>query len=316
MDTKDAATNDDITIICKKYRWVINRALLGNASPVIAAMMESPMVESQTREIEVEEFDAEIVGRMSSFVERGEYSIKNEAVLVVDHEQRRQEQPYIPPPIINDILLDHVDMFRIADYYRMDDLSNYVVKRIERLGEHGWHQEGFAVVVKEVYDVSKPKRNFKSLRDALCSYTLQHAAQVMRESRMMDIFRTDHAMQAFVADLFHRMVQKNILAQRSHDQAMRVLRKENEDLRGTIRRLEFVIAQEKEHTENLIDAIPILPQACPGRGCAVQFPSNLSIKRDSRVGATYMYAAWTISCKVCGLQLKRCIGEWPVAGET
>ena len=65
----------------------------------------------------------------------------------------------------------------------------------------------------------------------------------------------------------------------------------------------------------LLTAIPALPRDCPGGRCTAHFPSNLSFEQEIGEG-TILKDFWIISCKACGLQLKRCIGEWPVVGQT
>ena len=207
MDTRDPKAIDDVTIICQTRSWKINRTLLCNASKVIATMMNSGMKEAQTGEIEQKEFDMETVERMVSFVRSKEYAIDEEAVLVDDHKKKGNARPYIPPPVINDVLLAHAEMFRIGDFYDMDGLMSYTTKKIEEIGKHGWQPDRFLDVIKEVCNVSRSRRNEKSLCDALCAYTLQHRAQVMRDSTMMGIFKNDHEVQSFVAALFRGSVQ-------------------------------------------------------------------------------------------------------------
>ena len=276
-------------------------------------MMNSGMKEAQTGVIEQTEFDVGIVERMVSFVQSKEYTIDKEAVLV-DHHEKSSARPYIPPPVINDILLAHVEMFRIGDFYDMDGLMSYTTKKIEEIGKHGWQPDRFLDVIKEVCNVSRSRRNEKSLCDALCAYTLQHRAQVMRDSTMMGIFKNDHEVQSFVAALFRGSVQQSIRDQSKHDQIMRWREEDHQSSASHIARRDATISHEKYVTKSLVDTIPALPRDCPGGRCIAQFPSNLSFEQEIGEG-TVLKDFWIISCKACGLQLKRCIGEWPVVGQ-
>ena len=279
MDISGANASDNITIICKEDSWEVDGALLCNASKMIARMMKSGMKEAQTRRIEQNEFDVETLKCMVSFVQHKAYTIEEEADLANDHE-KSDAQPYIPPPVINDVLLAHVEMFKIADYYEMDELENYVVKKIEEVGIHGWHPDGFVDVVEKVSDVSRPRRNGKSLCDALCAYTLQHRARVMRDLTMMIIFRNHPKVQTFVADLFRATVQQSIRDQSSHDRIMRKQREAQQDFERKIAGRDAEISYEPYVTKALVDAIPTLPRSCRGVGCTAEFPSNLSLERD------------------------------------
>ena len=99
-----------ITITCGSQSWTIDEALVCEASPVIAKMMNSNMEEAQTKTINHDTFAEDVVERMVAFM-------KGQMYVITDEKRFTSSTSTVPRAKINSLLMYHVDVYAIAEYY-------------------------------------------------------------------------------------------------------------------------------------------------------------------------------------------------------
>ena len=270
---------------------------------MIKAGLESGMEEERTGTFTHVDFGAATVQRMVKWVNDRSYHVAEEGghrglsdarkrgYLTFDGDRR----------VINDILLAHVAVHGIAEFYCMENLKAYARKRFDDAARFGWHEDGFLHVVREVYRTTADRPYGADLRDMLCDYALKWRTQLLMFS---DDLKNDPSLQEFGAMMFVRTVN---LATKEKNDCMQLLRVQTESynkLKSEKSDLAKNLEREKGAIEALNKVIPTLPGTCPNITCGLEFPANLSIARDKW---------WKIRCSVCGSDVCR-VEEKPAVG--
>ena len=170
-----------IVIIRDEQEFPVDRDKICQESIMIKAGLESGMEEERTGRFTHMDFGAATVQRMVKWVNDRSYHVAEEGghrglsdarkrgYLTFDEDLR----------VINDILLAHVDVHGIAEFYCMENLKAYARKRFDDAARFGWHEDGFLHVVREVYRTTADRPYGADLRDMLCDYALKWRTQLL-----------------------------------------------------------------------------------------------------------------------------------------
>ena len=151
-------TDADFTIICQGREWPVHKAIISQASPILAASCHSSMIEGKTNTREITMFAAEIVDHMVSYIYRRDYTLDSQDALcppsisqaeIVDDGSANAN--------VNDALLVHVEVFGIGEFLQIDLLKALAVEQFAAAAAKAeWQAAGFIDVVEKVNDRSGP----------------------------------------------------------------------------------------------------------------------------------------------------------------
>lgn len=272
------------------------------------------MQESLTATINHEMFDADVVECMGSYLQNGTYHIDKEAEKSYDELNNSDEEHSTGS--VNRILMAHIDVYNVAEYYQMNGLKSYVRKRFMTACEQGWHPDGFLEVVKGVYEaiLSDKKSVNRSLRDTLEDYSAKHRADIMRDTSVMDELAKDKKFQGFLSNLFKKSVRQEILNDSRHAQEARQRQDRIQVAEESFKSFKEEFYNQWRVMNRLANAIPTLPGTCRDENCGVEFPGQLKFVREGEYPPGHPQhheisgnekADWVIKCSACDCEIHR-----------
>ncbi|KAF4968443.1 hypothetical protein FSARC_4137 [Fusarium sarcochroum] len=152
----------DFTLICKGHEFKLHQVIVCPQSPVLTAALSGGFQEAISKVITVNGFDLPAVQHMISFLYTGEYQIvfKSEQKSTSDDGQNREEADAVshssPAPSeptedeTVEILLSHLRVNAIADYYNIQNLSQLANSKIQAILEETQDADVFPKVLQEV----------------------------------------------------------------------------------------------------------------------------------------------------------------------
>ena len=308
-------TDSDIKITCNGHEWNVHKAIISRASEILANACHGPWKEGTEGKISQDEFDADAVRRMISFIYTCDYVVQGEEKVVRQTEEIVEEgdtETTDPNPgNINDILIAHVQVFGIADFNQMKLLRTLARDKFVAAGEKGWQAEGFIEVVKAVNKRGGEMNT--SLRDALRDYATKHSVEMVQDTSLTaELAELDEA-QDFAADMFHQIVHLRESDKAIYEQQIQTKDSEIVELNNQIKRLredkqriqgsvDSIIENANERAEhiegvmdNLIKGLRSLPTECSNGRCDRSIQRlKFERKGHSRYGAGQ--GDWKIKC--------------------
>lgn len=303
----------EITIECEGRRFFVEEALLRKESAVISRMFEHDTLERNTRIIRHQLYGNEVVDRMAEWLTKKDYIVAEEADLgplvstrSPEEADAEQSQP------LNSILMDHVDVDCIADFYEMPNLRYVVHQKFMRACRYGLVARGFSQPVKKIYNNTHDSSPNRDLRDILHEYAFQNRAKLMNLTYELS---TDPDLQAFLVAVFQRTLRGEALDRREYVESKQ---RKNEDwllLAASQGRIAHGIARESLVLKTLVEAIPSFPRQCAEDDCRAEFPGNLKVTREQyplprtpnqhQGGLAHRTCCWVISCSQCKQEVHR-----------
>ncbi|RDL31410.1 uncharacterized protein BP5553_09619 [Venustampulla echinocandica] len=160
----------DLKLVCQGQEFNVHKAIVCSQSPVLAAAVDGDFQEARTNTIDIKEFDAWTVERMVAFMYMKDYDLdaeerQLESVFEPDNttvgaiDQDDKDDSSLPPSTPLDshltappgvILLGHVQVNAIADYYNVPLLKELANTKIQRILDEDWSPNGFLDAVKGV----------------------------------------------------------------------------------------------------------------------------------------------------------------------
>ena len=331
----DNGKYSDLVIKCNERRWNVHRAIVCSASPVLASECDIPMREHTTRIINHEEFDIDTVDRMISYIYKQTYYVQGEEEDFnhAEQDENVQAQQNNNDQLghinndkansdgqitgINHMLLAHVEVYGIGEFYSIDTLKTFATARFTSIAKKGWEVDGFIDVVKAVN--TRTSQNDRVLRDALRGYAMNNCTEMVKHTSLMNQLADLPLVQDFAADMFRQMVRFQIdekeryeqqLALKVHqiaekDENIKELTTEVDDVQ---RRAELSISEARERCEhvqsvmdNLVEGLEDLPETCGNGRCDKEF-SNLKFERKGYAGYPGE-GNWVVRCGKCRCRL-------------
>lgn len=189
----------DFSIECRDKVWPVHQAQICEASPVLEKICNSAMQELALRRIVHKEFDPAIVNRMICYIYQGKYEVPEHMHLNSCHlsgSNTNAGDRQVCQVSSNHILITHINVYGLADYYNISTLRKHAVEIFLTLMEAGAHGPGFANVVDAFYQERMPQN--KELHIAMRLQTFKQ-----RESLKYDF--------AFVESPIHLQDAKEIV---------------------------------------------------------------------------------------------------------
>jgi hypothetical protein len=143
----------DLTITCGDRQWEVHKAIMCSASKLVSNECDSNMRESQTNVIKHEEFDEDTVDSMISYVYTGKYTVDGEYDLrkeIFGGDRELGEMPKVPKSI-NDLLITHINVYAIGNYFDIPALKTAAAARFSAASGFGCNTDGFLDVVRAVW---------------------------------------------------------------------------------------------------------------------------------------------------------------------
>jgi len=166
----------DLKLVCQGSEFKVHKAIVCTQSPVLAAASNGSFQEAATNTIYIDEFDAGTVKRMVVFMygedyddntkEGGLESVfepENAEVGIFNLFNQDGEDSLLPTstpfnplppttlPMTTEILLRHIKVNAIADYYDIPQLKQLADTKIQNILETNWSANNFPDVVEEAF---------------------------------------------------------------------------------------------------------------------------------------------------------------------
>lgn len=319
---RETQKNSDLLIECEGRQWNVHKAIVCSASDLIAAECDSQMLEGRSGVIKHEEYDADTVERMISYIYKQTYGVEDENQLFLpakpqtDDSQNGDAQPLVIN--INNILVAHINCYGVGDYYDITNLKLLAVDRFAAVADHGWQADGFIDVIKAVY--KRTSASDRAMRDALLHYAMQHCVELTKDESLMSELGELEEAQEFAASMFQHVVRQQILDKGSYEQQLGTkdrqitekdrkieeLEADNVDSRNEAARREQQLRDVCDHTEavmeGLVTAIDELPDTCRNARCDCEF-GGLRLERKGHPGYGAGSGDFVVRCGRCRCKL-------------
>ncbi|KAH7317410.1 hypothetical protein BKA65DRAFT_466379 [Rhexocercosporidium sp. MPI-PUGE-AT-0058] len=205
----------DLKFVCQGQEFKVHKAIVCTQSPVLAAACDGSFQEAATNSINIDEFEAATVKRMIEFMYTKEYDdgMEKRGSEDVDSSNLPASTHVdslcaITPAMTTEMVLHHVRVNAIADYYDIPLLKQLANTKIQRLLETTRSADGFSDVVREVFNSTSDK----ALREIMASTAATHieeligledftALDVMSEFAVSIIQNTSRQLQAVKSQL-------------------------------------------------------------------------------------------------------------------
>lgn len=196
----------DLKLVCQGQEFKVHKAIVCTQSPVLAAALNGGFQEAATDTININEFDAGTVKRMVVFMygedygddakERGLENVlepENAEVGIVNQDGDESSSlptstppnPLLPTtlPTTTEILLHHVKVNAIADYYDMPPLKQLANAKIQNILETNWSANNFSDVVKEAFNSTSDT----ALHEIITSTAIAHIEELIEHEDFMAV---------------------------------------------------------------------------------------------------------------------------------
>lgn len=209
----------DMKIECEGRRFEVHRAVVCKMSPVIARIIDGNMWEATTKVIVHKEYDVHTVVRMLSYMYTQDYRVSGQtsdsacaanapagkfldwlrdlALLRPCLGSATSASQAKLPTAANTILIDHIHVFGLAEYYEVLSLQDLAAERFRNAITSSWQQETFAKVVIEAYRCADVVSN-RTLIDALLAATVAHSAELVADRRLWSALESEDCHDAFL----------------------------------------------------------------------------------------------------------------------
>ncbi|KAF4632577.1 hypothetical protein G7Y89_g5550 [Cudoniella acicularis] len=299
----------DLKLVCQGQEFKVHKAIVCTQSPVLAAASNGSFQEAATNTINIDEFDAGTVKRMVVFMygedydedtrERGLDSVfepKNEEVGIVNQDNEGSSLLTSTPfnlllPMTTEILLRHIKVNAIADYYDIPQLKRLANTKIQNFLETNWSANNFSAVVEEAFNSTSDT----ALHKIITSTAAAHIEELVQH----EDFTTVTVMSDFALGILRNMiatykVKEELSAQKlqaaeSRLQSIEVSYTYEKSLRDSeSSRMDRVI-------ENINDCLETLnkTQTCRNARCEAEFTCYIEH------GGTANEPKYTLRCARC-----------------
>ncbi|KAH8663696.1 BTB/POZ protein [Tricladium varicosporioides] len=195
----DSDKYSDLKLVCQGQEFKVHKAIVCIQSPVLAAACDSGFQEATTNVVNIDEFDARTVRRMVEFMYTKEYNDRVEQVSEnTGAEYQGSSSLLASTPTTTEILLCHVHMNAIADYYDIPQLKQLANTKIQPLLENTWSPDNFSDIVREVFNSTSDT----ALRKIMASTAATH----MEELVELEDFATLDAMSEFAISIIRTII--------------------------------------------------------------------------------------------------------------
>ncbi|CAI6085967.1 unnamed protein product [Clonostachys chloroleuca] len=143
----------DMKLVCQGCEFKVHKVVVCTQSPVLAKAIQGVFQESRTGIINIENFEPSTVSRMVEFLYTGDYG----GLLFPHTEASRSDE--IKKPALNDItasgmMLQHVQVNAIADYYNIERLSELSRSKFQQACQATWDAQSFMDATNGALDLS------------------------------------------------------------------------------------------------------------------------------------------------------------------
>ncbi|KAE8355900.1 hypothetical protein BDV28DRAFT_145699 [Aspergillus coremiiformis] len=174
----------DLTLICQGKQFRVHKAVICSQSPVLAAACDGNFQEALSGTIDVTQFDTSTVDCMIQFLYAGEYDCSRAAERTCPADGTMDEDlaQAISGSTMAVMLLPHIHVAAIADYYNVSALKENVNERIAQIFGSHWSSKGFAALVALILRSTTDH----GVRETICRAILDHLDELVKDE---DIFQ-------------------------------------------------------------------------------------------------------------------------------
>ncbi|KAI6813273.1 hypothetical protein KC340_g17926 [Hortaea werneckii] len=293
--------NSDMTIKCEGREFKVHRLLVSAASPILKAVCQNGMRESQTGVVEHKTFDAETVERMLEFIYTRDYEvpwIPTVATGAIRTPELESDADEVLVFGASAWWIAHTTMYAIGDYYQLPTLKARALGRLQTATADTFELRDFAYVVKEAHElIGMHETGFHLMIQDFC---LERVAFLTVDKTFMTAIAEVPELQEFAAILLGRVTKE--LVTRAHESekatatlandlewakydlenAKQSLESEQRAHQHAIQRqedLEYQLNHYQAVIERLMDDVGKLPLRCPNVRCGSTNKAPLKLQR-------------------------------------
>ncbi|RAK75319.1 BTB/POZ domain-containing protein, partial [Aspergillus fijiensis CBS 313.89] len=171
---------------CDGTTFPVHKAVVCSQVEAFAAACEERFQEACTGVYHIDGFQASTVGYMVEYLDAGDYTTESERKRDTTGLCGTTSRPNRSTPFLSGILIAHIQVAEIAEYYQVSKLKALVERKIDKTLQMPWSSKGFATAVDLAYRVP----NAESIRDKMAGVLVQH----------LDDFLSDEAAESPFAD--------------------------------------------------------------------------------------------------------------------
>ncbi|KAI6869602.1 hypothetical protein KC338_g2495 [Hortaea werneckii] len=280
----------DLTIRCEGRDFKVHKTVICLASPVLDRACNNSLLETHTRLIEHNEYDADTVERMIGYMYTDDYPLPSAPTISVPNYTPGASGATEELTIIgvNARLIIHARLCAIGEYYDIPGLRDLAFRRF-KYDIQTFALEGFVYVVREVHElVSKDETRLRGIIRDVCFRNLDKFAN---DGFFMTAIASFPDLQDFSAMLLRQVVREREELKRELKHKDTEIREAKEDRDAAATHTEDVLA-------TLIDVVRKLPARCP-RGRCGNNRGHYRVRRvrDARYGPGSGYVE--VKCGSC-----------------
>ena len=210
----------DITINCRGHLFPVHKAIVCSVLLYFTDLCESRVQEALRRVHNHKEYDPATMQRMISYIYKQTYEIDGEDKLDIDDSKMEMDgvDATHTPVDINQILIAHVEVYGIADYFRIPKLKLLATERFTTVAERAWQMDGFIDVVKNVKE--RTMQQDRAMRNTLREYAMNHRLEATDCDAFMSELAESNDLQDLCADMFRELVHQQAQDKDAYDREL------------------------------------------------------------------------------------------------
>ncbi|PYI35281.1 hypothetical protein BP00DRAFT_301273, partial [Aspergillus indologenus CBS 114.80] len=214
-----AGKYSDFALKCDGTTFPVHKVVICTQVEAFAAACKGGFKEASSGVYRIDAFQSSTVGYMVEYLYTGdyttEYDCKDDIGLC-----KTTPHPNPSTPILSEVLIAHIQVAEIAEYYQVSRLKTPVEKKVDKALQMPWSPKGFAKAVELAYQVP----NAESLRDKIAGVLVQH----------LDDFLDDAPESPFTDDVSVRVLRLMREASKASARSIEALRSECNSLKDQL----------------------------------------------------------------------------------
>ncbi|RAH84643.1 hypothetical protein BO86DRAFT_441524, partial [Aspergillus japonicus CBS 114.51] len=230
-----AGKYSDFALECDGTTFPVHKVVVCTQVEAFAAACKVGFKEACSGVYRIDGFQSSTVGYMVEYLYTGDYTTEYDCKDDIESSSSKGKttsHPNPSTPILSEVLIAHIQVAEIAEYYQVSRL-NTLVDKVDKTLQMPWSPKGFAKAVELAYRVP----NAESLRDKIAGVLVQH----------LDDFLDDAPESPFTDDVSVRVLRVMRKASQASAKSIQALHSECKSLKKELARERQKQAQPAQH---------------------------------------------------------------------
>ncbi|KAF9884083.1 hypothetical protein FE257_002313 [Aspergillus nanangensis] len=163
----------DLKLECDGHVFEVHKVIVCSQSPMLAAACNGHFQEGYTNRVHIEIFQPQTVRQMIEFFYMQEYAVDEAQIARAD--QSTREEP--------SVLLQHVRVNAIADYYGVTQLTHLATSKIDTSLRSKWSAAEFCLVTQETFKTTGDV----GLQSLIALIASEHIVELLACPKFLDL---------------------------------------------------------------------------------------------------------------------------------